>query len=624
MQASNLLSASAGPDSPEPHLNAAEFVDALGDRAHVYQHRSAAWLAVLRFKREFSEAPDFEAALRKRVEELRPFRHPAVAGARGVERLVTGGELVLLSDRVQGRRLSDLIQDASGPEFAIELVGQLAPALAALHQHNKDLSHGLLTPDRIIVTHEGRLVLTETPVSAAMSVLRLPAHRVRTELQVAVPAGANVEMFDGCADVLQLGFVALSLLLARRLDAADYPASLPTWMRELEARAADHFAVPPALLDWVERALQLDNKKFESPEAAVEAFAKVRRVSDFTAVDAVHGPVAVPEPFTATDGDTVTAVAHEVPGDSAVEEPAGSEFPAETDSTRKPVEIESASKRVVPIHPAVTAPKVAEPEPASAEPDSAEPVTLSSKLRLPGLAATLAAVFGVVAVLEAGVIAMLMRTPEVSAATIPRVEPGAALAAAASQLTPPSTPDAPSPVSGPSTTPASGVAVPTPPAAHPSSPEPAPAPAAAGGRFGGLKVTSAFDLQAFENGQPVGSTSGPIALAEGKHTIELVNETLGFRTRANVDVKAGQMTALSLPVPNGRISINASPWASVTIDGAAAGDTPIANLAIPIGTHDVVFRHPEFGEQRQRIVVKVEGMTRVGATMEPRAAGSNR
>ena len=159
--------------------------------------------------------------------------------------------------------------------------------------------------------------------------------------------------------------------------------------------------------------------------------------------------------------------------------------------------------------------------------------------------------------------------------------------------------------------------------ARPSA-ETLPPPTAAGGRFGGLKVTSAFDLQAFENGQAVGSSSGPIALAEGKHTIELVNDVLGFRTRAAVDVKAGQMTALTLPVPNGRISINASPWASVLIDGAAAGDTPIANLEIPIGAHDVVFRHPEFGEQRQRIVVKVEGMTRVGATMDARAAGSNR
>src|SRR5690349_10178963 len=128
MQASNLLAATPGPESPDPHPNAAEFVDAIGDRAHVFQHRSASWLAVLRFKREFSDAPSFEAALRKRVEELRAFRHPAVAPVRGVERLITGGELVLLSDRVVGRRLSDLIQDATGSEFAIELVSQLAPA----------------------------------------------------------------------------------------------------------------------------------------------------------------------------------------------------------------------------------------------------------------------------------------------------------------------------------------------------------------------------------------------------------------------------------------------------------------------------------------------------------------
>jgi serine/threonine-protein kinase len=66
-------------------------------------------------------------------------------------------------------------------------------------------------------------------------------------------------------------------------------------------------------------------------------------------------------------------------------------------------------------------------------------------------------------------------------------------------------------------------------------------------------------------------------------------------------------------LPQGRININATPWANVWINGNAAGETPIANLSLPIGTHEIVFRHPQLGEQRMTAVVKAEGITRISA-----------
>jgi hypothetical protein len=77
------------------------------------------------------------------------------------------------------------------------------------------------------------------------------------------------------------------------------------------------------------------------------------------------------------------------------------------------------------------------------------------------------------------------------------------------------------------------------------------------------------------------------------------------------------MTNLSIAVPKGRISINAVPWAEVLIDGTAAGQTPLANLSLPIGTHEIVFRHPQFGERKQTVVVKVEGLSKVTQTLQP-------
>jgi len=120
----------------------------------------------------------------------------------------------------------------------------------------------------------------------------------------------------------------------------------------------------------------------------------------------------------------------------------------------------------------------------------------------------------------------------------------------------------------------------------------------------------------FEGGKLVGSTAGPIAMLEGTHELDLVNDTIGYRIHHNVSVKAGQLGSLAITVPNGRVAINAIPWADVTIDGNPAGQTPLANLSLTIGTHEVVFRHPQFGEQRQTAVVKTEGLTRISANLQ--------
>ena len=53
--------------------------------------------------------------------------------------------------------------------------------------------------------------------------------------------------------------------------------------------------------------------------------------------------------------------------------------------------------------------------------------------------------------------------------------------------------------------------------------------------------------------------------------------------------------------PNGTLSINAQPWAEVWVDGERVGETPIGNLSRRIGTHEVLFRHPDLGERRETV-----------------------
>ena len=63
------------------------------------------------------------------------------------------------------------------------------------------------------------------------------------------------------------------------------------------------------------------------------------------------------------------------------------------------------------------------------------------------------------------------------------------------------------------------------------------------------------------------------------------------------------------------MNLNATPWAEVFIDGQRAGETPIGNLSVPIGPHEIVFRHPQFGE-KEAVSVTLAAPVRVSIDMK--------
>ena len=97
---------------------------------------------------------------------------------------------------------------------------------------------------------------------------------------------------------------------------------------------------------------------------------------------------------------------------------------------------------------------------------------------------------------------------------------------------------------------------------------------------------------------------------------EFVNSAIGYRTRRVVEIKAGQITSVTMTVPNGTLNINAVPWAGVWIDGNAFGDTPLGNLSIAPGEHDIVFRHPQLGERHEKAIVRADRPTRVTVNLQ--------
>jgi hypothetical protein len=130
---------------------------------------------------------------------------------------------------------------------------------------------------------------------------------------------------------------------------------------------------------------------------------------------------------------------------------------------------------------------------------------------------------------------------------------------------------------------------------------------------GWLAVKAPIALDIYEEGTLLGTTATDrLMLPAGRHEIDLVNANLEFRRRITVQVSAGGTSTTAVEVPNGTLSVNALPWADVWIDGRPFGSTPLGNLSIPVGSHEIVWRHPQLGERRRTIAVGVSKPVRIG------------
>jgi hypothetical protein len=134
----------------------------------------------------------------------------------------------------------------------------------------------------------------------------------------------------------------------------------------------------------------------------------------------------------------------------------------------------------------------------------------------------------------------------------------------------------------------------------------------ASGPVGGwLSISAPFDVDVVEDTDVIGtSASAQIMLPAGRHSITLTNRSLGYSEARKIDVTAGKTTAIRVDPPKVSVSVNARPWAEVTLDGDSVGQTPIANLHVTVGPHEMVFKHPELGERKQTVVVTAKGPNR--------------
>jgi hypothetical protein len=120
---------------------------------------------------------------------------------------------------------------------------------------------------------------------------------------------------------------------------------------------------------------------------------------------------------------------------------------------------------------------------------------------------------------------------------------------------------------------------------------------------GWVVVSAPVELKVLEDGKVIGTAGeGPIVLAAGHHTIEVASEALEYRSSHSVDIQPGEEHRLELN-PMGLANLNAVPWAEVWLDNKKVGDTPLGNVAVPLGLREFVFRNPQFGERRVSMTI---------------------
>jgi hypothetical protein len=133
---------------------------------------------------------------------------------------------------------------------------------------------------------------------------------------------------------------------------------------------------------------------------------------------------------------------------------------------------------------------------------------------------------------------------------------------------------------------------------------------------GWMKVVAPFELQISERDEPVGSSAAArITMSVGRHDLRLTNAPLGFEATRSIDIASGKSQTIRVTAPLAEVSINANPWADVFVDDTLQGQTPLGKLSLPVGTHQVTFRHPELGERRQTTLVTVRGPNRISADL---------
>ena len=185
------------------------------------------------------------------------------------------GVLHIVSATPEGVRLSEVLerlaaQPHSLPAAVIYAVArELTSALAAVHRQPNGLSHSLLSPDHVMLTPGGGVLLTDALPGVLVGQLGLNREHLWTYFRLLLPPSATLPCLDQRSDVAQLAASILALALGRPLLAADRSHLIEQVASILTDVEVSRLNQAAALRIWLHRALQLPARRIFS--SAVDA-----------------------------------------------------------------------------------------------------------------------------------------------------------------------------------------------------------------------------------------------------------------------------------------------------------------------------------------------------------------
>jgi hypothetical protein len=253
--------------------------DGLGIRAVATDGRTVT--EVLELAPTLASQPVVEQAIRGRASRFADLEARSFAVARRIER--TPFSLRIVSEMPTGVRLSHLLAhlESTGevvPESAtLELASLVVNALASLHSWPGGLAHGAINPAHIVLTNDGRVVITDCVFGGALEALQRNREQLWKDFSLAMPAAASLPRFDQQSDVTQLGALVLAIVLQRPLRVTEYPRGVSDLvLTATEAAATAGRNTSSALRMWLQEALQTHPRlAFRSAVEAQRSFSDI-------------------------------------------------------------------------------------------------------------------------------------------------------------------------------------------------------------------------------------------------------------------------------------------------------------------------------------------------------------